>query len=94
MSGKSQKQAGDAANDQFVYRGVVGAGVPPPATSFTANSQNAALATNDVYQNQGKTEFTYGRQNSDQTAYVRNMRSVLHHNGLQNQNNFTGIGTQ
>ena len=61
-------------------------GAPNPyRVAQTQVSQGTASSNNgDVYSNQqAKGEFSYGRQNSDQTAYMRNMRSVLHHNGLQ-----------
>ena len=51
------------------------------------NPYRANGSQDNVYQNQQinnkSSEVSYGRQNSDQTQYMRNMRSVLHHNGLQ-----------
>ena len=39
--------------------------------------------------------MTYGRQNSDQTAYLRNMRSVLQQTAQMHQkNNFITSGNQ
>ena len=76
-------------NDSSMNYGVAQAYNPSAASG--AGHQIDALMTNGNKKSAATAaEMDYARHNSDQTAYLRNMRSVLHHNSLQQKNN---IGT-
>ena len=64
---------------------VYGGLMPGAATAIM--SKKGAQDASDAKDGSGNFIGGYGRQNSDQTSYVRNMRSVLHHNGLAAQKN-------